>query len=73
MPASDVPEETARHIRRVNAVDQALFDRWSETKWSGEPRAIEVDLPTGDQLSYVSNEISRQVMNRYIKTVRGKL
>jgi hypothetical protein len=73
LPITDVPEEFARRIRSENAVDHALFERWSEAKWSGEPREIDIDLPTGDQLSYVSNEIGRQVMNRVIKMIRPRL
>jgi hypothetical protein len=73
LPVADVPEDFAKRIRRDNAVDQALFERWSETKWSGKPRDVDVDLPTGDQLSYISNEISRQVMNRAIKIIRPRL
>ncbi len=70
---SDVPEDLATRIRTINAVDQALFDRWSEAKWSGEPRTLEIDLPAGDQAAYIGNEISRQLMNRYIKMTRRSL
>lgn len=69
---SDVPEDLAHHVRATNAADQALFDRWSETRWSGEPRNVDVVLPTGDQSSYVANEIGRQVMSRAIKMMRRK-
>ncbi|HSM42759.1 MAG TPA: hypothetical protein VK862_18560 [Afifellaceae bacterium] len=66
----DVPEAVARRYLRYNAADQALFERWGDVKWSGRPEPVDVRLPSGDQMSYLANEITRVSMSRAIKIAR---
>lgn len=69
----DVPESIAEQVRKTHSADQLLFDRWSDTKWSGRPKEIDRDLPRHDQPQYLLNEIGRQVAGRYIKTIRRRM
>jgi hypothetical protein len=69
----DVPQAIVDRFRESQAADQLLFDRWGDAQWSGRPADIVRDLPRHDQASYVVNEVSRQIMGRYIKTIRKRL
>lgn len=69
----DVPNYIAERIRQTQSADQLLFDRWGDAQWSGRPADIVRDLPRHDQASYVVNEVGRQIMGRYIKTIRKRL
>ncbi len=66
----DVPQAVARRYLQYNAADQALFERWGDVKWSGRPEPVDVRLPSGDQMSYLANEITRVTMSRAIKIAR---
>ena len=54
--ASDLPEATRSRILAENALDQALFERWSHRKWNRNHRPAPRRMPRADQLVYVVSD-----------------
>ncbi|MEM9046575.1 MAG: hypothetical protein AAGC81_17980 [Pseudomonadota bacterium] len=55
--AEQVPDDLRARILRENAVDLALFERWGDRGWSGQPTATRPALPRFDQPRYVAGDM----------------
>ncbi|MEM6623763.1 MAG: hypothetical protein AAF674_16150 [Pseudomonadota bacterium] len=64
--AADLSIEMRRRIERDNVLDQALFDRWADRKWSGVPEGPPPDLPTNDQASYMTGDALSGIRKKLI-------
>lgn len=53
LSADDLDAGLRDRILTENAVDQALFDRWKDRKWEGQPMVQPPALPTLDQPRYL--------------------
>lgn len=64
--AADLPVALRQRIERDNALDHALFDRWSDRGWKGQPAGDLPPLPRADQARYIAGDISSGIMKKLI-------
>ena len=66
LSAADLPEALIRRIEADNALDQALFERWADRRWSGRPEAPAPRLSALDQGRYVLGDAVSGILKKVI-------
>ena len=64
--AADLPLKLRQRIERENALDQTLYDRWSDRGWEQDPLPPAPDLPGGDQLRYMAGDAITGIRKKLI-------
>jgi len=62
---ADIDKATQELIQTENALDQALFDRWKDRKWSGYSASVTPHLPAHDRTRYLTTDISSAIHRRW--------
>ncbi|MEO1490610.1 MAG: hypothetical protein AAFV19_00470 [Pseudomonadota bacterium] len=63
----DLPSSLREQIAHENALDQCLYDRWKDRKWSGAPSGEAPPLAALDQLGYVLGDIATGLRKKIIQ------
>lgn len=59
-----ITPQLSKRILTENALDQALFERWKDRRWSGAPTAPPPPLPRTDQIGVLGRELVTSIAKK---------